>query len=47
MNVVKVFKTQQINGMRLEKLRGGAQEWLRLRQRREGHAPLISSEENR
>ena len=38
-NVVKVFKMQQIDGLRLEKLRGGAQE--RLIREREGHSPLI------
>lgn len=41
-NVVKVFKMQQIDGLRLEKLRGGAQEVLV--QIREGHAPLIVEE---
>ena len=39
MNVVKVFKMQQMNGLRLEKLRGGAQE--RLIRAREGQRPLI------
>ncbi|KAL1309730.1 hypothetical protein HN51_052431 [Arachis hypogaea] len=39
-NVVKVFKMQQMNGMRLEKLRGGAQE--QLIRAREGHVPLLS-----
>ena len=34
-NAVKVFKMQQIDGLRLEKLRGGAQE--RLIREREGH----------
>ena len=38
-NLVKVFKMQQMNGLRLEKLRGGAQE--RLISVREGHVPLI------
>ncbi|KAH6784039.1 polypyrimidine tract-binding-like protein [Perilla frutescens var. hirtella] len=38
-NVVKVFKMQQHNEVRLEKLRGGAQE--RLIQIREGRMPLI------
>ncbi|GAU48056.1 hypothetical protein TSUD_377300 [Trifolium subterraneum] len=39
-NVIKVFKMQQMNGMmRLEKLRGGAQE--RLVSAREGRVPLI------
>ncbi|KAG0493863.1 hypothetical protein HPP92_004857 [Vanilla planifolia] len=39
MNVVKVFKMQQIDGARLEKLRGGALE--RLIVGREGRVPLI------
>nr|XP_027190242.1 uncharacterized protein LOC101500123 isoform X2 [Cicer arietinum] len=39
-NLIKVFKMQQMNGtMRLEKLRGGAQE--RLISAREGRVPLI------
>lgn len=39
-NLIKVFKMQQMNGtMRLEKLRGGAQE--RLVSAREGRVPLI------
>ncbi|XP_065868494.1 uncharacterized protein [Euphorbia lathyris] len=38
-NVVKVFKMQQIDGLRLEKLRGGAQE--QLINEREGLTPLI------
>lgn len=38
-NLVKVFKMQQMNGIRLEKLRGGAQE--RLVNAREGRVPLI------
>ncbi|KDP22167.1 hypothetical protein JCGZ_25998 [Jatropha curcas] len=42
-NVVKVFKMQQIDGLRLEKLRGGAHE--RLRHHREGHLPLIAEEQ--
>lgn len=42
MNVVKVFKMQQMNGLRLEKLRGGAQE--RLVREREGQVPLIIEE---
>ncbi|KAL2542204.1 hypothetical protein Adt_03182 [Abeliophyllum distichum] len=41
-NVVKVFKMQQIDGLRLEKLRGGAQEVLV--QIREGQVPLIAEE---
>ncbi|OAY48419.1 uncharacterized protein LOC110617653 [Manihot esculenta] len=44
-NVVKVFKMQQIDGLRLEKLRGGAQE--RLMQQREGQLPLIAEEQRR
>ncbi|XP_031257092.1 uncharacterized protein LOC116115088 [Pistacia vera] len=44
-NVVKVFKMQQLNVLRLEKLRGGAQE--RLVQEREGHVPLIIEEQQR
>ncbi|KAK3219435.1 hypothetical protein Dsin_013405 [Dipteronia sinensis] len=44
-NVVKVFKMQQVDGLRLEKLRGGAQE--RLIQEREGCVPLIMEEERR
>ncbi|KAI8006812.1 hypothetical protein LOK49_LG07G00260 [Camellia lanceoleosa] len=44
-NVVKVFKMQQTDGMRLEKLRGGAQE--RLVQAREDHIPLILEEQRR
>ncbi|GMH17853.1 hypothetical protein Nepgr_019694 [Nepenthes gracilis] len=41
-NVVKVFKMQQNDGLRLENLRGGAQE--RLVQEREGRLPLIIEE---
>lgn len=44
-NVVKVFKMQQIDGVRLEKLRGGAQE--RLICEREGQVPLIIEEQRR
>lgn len=44
-NVVKVFKMQQISGMRLERLRGGAQE--RLVHLREGQMPLIGEEQRR
>ncbi|WCJ36801.1 hypothetical protein M5689_017979 [Euphorbia peplus] len=44
-NVVKVFKMQQIDGLRLEKLRGGAHEHL-IRER-EGLMPLIPGEEER
>ncbi|KAL8134705.1 uncharacterized protein LOC141713045 [Apium graveolens] len=45
-NVVKVFKMQQFdNGLRLEKLRGGAQE--RLAHVREGQVPLIRENQRR
>jgi hypothetical protein len=44
-DVVKVFEMQQIDGLRLEKLRGGAQE--RLVREREGQAPLVLAEERR
>ncbi|XWS50396.1 hypothetical protein CRYUN_Cryun12cG0084200 [Craigia yunnanensis] len=44
-NVVKVFKMQQMSGLRLEKLRGGAQD--RLIQGREGQVPLIIEERRR
>lgn len=44
-NVVKVFKMQQVDGVRLEKLRGGALE--RLIREREGKAPLILEENGR
>ncbi|KAI3458032.1 hypothetical protein Pfo_014695 [Paulownia fortunei] len=44
-NVVKVFKMQQLTGLRLEKLRGGAQE--RLVRIREGQVPLIVEEQRR
>lgn len=39
LNLLKVFKTQQMGGRGLEKLRGGAQERLALE--REGKVPLI------
>lgn len=42
-NVAKVYTMQQIEGLRLEKLRGGAQE--RLSQEREGQVPLIIEEQ--
>ncbi|XP_049368271.1 uncharacterized protein LOC125833172 [Solanum verrucosum] len=45
MNVVKVFKMQQMSGLRLEKLRGGAQD--RLIQEREGQMPLLIEEQRR
>ncbi|CAN4087626.1 unnamed protein product [Withania somnifera] len=45
MNVVKVFKMQQMSGLRLEKLRGGAQD--RLMQEREGQMPLMIEEQRR
>ncbi|XP_052185342.1 polypyrimidine tract-binding protein homolog 2-like [Diospyros lotus] len=44
-NVMKVFKFQQDGGMRLEKLRGGAQE--RLAHEREGQVPFILEEQRR
>ncbi|KAL0318028.1 UNVERIFIED_CONTAM: hypothetical protein Sangu_2217100 [Sesamum angustifolium] len=44
-NVVKVFKMLQLSGLRLEKLRGGAQE--RLVRLREGQMPLIGGEQRR
>lgn len=44
-NVVKVFEMQQINGLRLEKLRGGAHE--RLMNEREGQVPLILEDQRR
>lgn len=44
-NVVKVFKMQQVDGLRLEKLRGGAQE--RLAHEREGQVPLILEDQRR
>ncbi|KAH7855018.1 hypothetical protein Vadar_020329 [Vaccinium darrowii] len=44
-NVVKVFKMQQINGIRLEKLRRGAQE--RLDRERENQMPFIPDEQQR
>ncbi|CAE6117776.1 unnamed protein product [Arabidopsis arenosa] len=43
MNVVKVFNFVQITGLRLEKLRGGAQD--RLLEGREGYLPLVAEEE--
>ncbi|CAN8277320.1 unnamed protein product [Cochlearia groenlandica] len=43
MNVVKVFNFVQITGLRLEKLRGGAQD--QLLQGREGYLPLVAEEE--
>lgn len=43
MNVVKVFNFVQITGLRLEKLRGGAQD--RLLEEREGYLPLVVEEE--
>ncbi|KAL4284025.1 hypothetical protein GQ457_16G025210 [Hibiscus cannabinus] len=44
-NVVKVFKMQQMNGIRLEKLRGGAQD--RLIEGRDRQVPLIIDERQR
>ncbi|XP_010550522.1 PREDICTED: uncharacterized protein LOC104821367 [Tarenaya hassleriana] len=43
MNVIKVFNFVQIIGLRLEKLRGGAQD--RLLEEREGYHPLVVEEE--
>ncbi|KAK9103836.1 hypothetical protein Sjap_021090 [Stephania japonica] len=45
MNLMKVFKMQQMDGIRLEKLRCGAQERLSLE--REGQVPLILEEQRR
>ncbi|KAH7538169.1 hypothetical protein FEM48_Zijuj03G0170500 [Ziziphus jujuba var. spinosa] len=45
MNVVKVFKMQQVDDLRLEKLRGGAHE--RLINEREGQVPLILEDQRR
>ncbi|KAA0042561.1 polypyrimidine tract-binding protein-like protein 2 [Cucumis melo var. makuwa] len=44
-NVLKVFKMQQFEGLRLEKLRGGANE--RLLGEREGRIPLILEDQGR
>ena len=44
-NVHKVFKMQQFDGLRLEKLRGGANE--RLLGEREGRIPLILEDQGR
>lgn len=44
-NVIKVFKMQQIDGLRLEKLRGGAHD--RLIHEREGWVPLILEDHQR
>lgn len=44
-NVLKVFKMQQVDGLRLEKLRGGTQE--RLIQIRESQVPFIVEEQYR
>ncbi|KAL8232110.1 hypothetical protein R6Q57_001888 [Mikania cordata] len=44
-NVIKVFKMLQIDGLRLEKLRGGAQE--RLVRAREGQTPFLRDERRR
>lgn len=44
-NIVKVMKMQQPNELRLEKLRGGAQEMLI--EIREGHMPLIAEDSRR
>lgn len=44
-NVIKVFKMQQVDGVRLEKLRRGAQE--RLADEREAQVPFILEEQGR
>lgn len=44
-NVIKVFKMQQIDGLRLEKLRGGAHDLLI--HEREGRVPLILEDNQR
>ncbi|KAF8042890.1 hypothetical protein BT93_A1271 [Corymbia citriodora subsp. variegata] len=44
-NVVKVFKMQQMDGLRLEKLRGGAHE--RLTRARDSQMPLLSEDPER
>lgn len=44
-NVIKVFKMQQIDGLRLEKLQGGAHD--RLIHEREGRVPLILEDHQR
>lgn len=44
-NVIKVFKMQQVDGLRLEKLRRGAQE--RLADEREARVPFILEEQGR
>lgn len=44
-NVIKVFKMQQIDGLRLEKLRGGAHGLLI--HEREGRVPLILEDNQR
>ena len=44
-NVIKVFKMQQVNGLRLEKLRRRAQE--RLADEREVRVPIILEEQGR
>ena len=45
LNLLKVFKTQQMGGRGMEKLRGGAQE--RLSRDREGRVPLNWEEVDR
>ncbi|XP_030934782.1 LOW QUALITY PROTEIN: uncharacterized protein LOC115960166 [Quercus lobata] len=44
-NVIKVFKMEQIDGLRMEKLRGGAHD--RLIHEREGRVPLILEDHQR
>ncbi|GAB2230992.1 hypothetical protein Droror1_Dr00027275 [Drosera rotundifolia] len=45
-NVVKVFNMQQVDGLRLEKLRGGAQERL-MQEREDLQTPLMRNEQRR
>ncbi|XP_020270671.1 uncharacterized protein LOC109845816, partial [Asparagus officinalis] len=45
LNILKVFKMHQMDGIRLEKLRGGALE--RLIREREGKVPLILNDDSR
>lgn len=45
MNLVKVIKMQRMDGVKLEKLRGGAQE--RLSRDREGQIPFILEDQRR
>lgn len=47
MNVVKVFKMLQIDDLRPEKLRGGAQEKLIQERERDSEVPFIFEEQRR